>query len=281
MGTINIRLFDAERQKLTGSVDLTVTEVRSGTVVAHERNAGAGKTFRVEGLKPTEVYEVRVFPVRHRPIGRFATVRDGKPTNLHLFCPLHPDRAQPSFPVFANLDQSLIDVLERSVLEADDVPPPATIASSGTTPGERLYKDMTPLQKAGLLNLHRKMDATRVGPRTAWDYLNDIYRARGDRIFANVAIDFRDQVKTGITSGAFEKVSGVAHTPGPGFRHADSFKTPDAFANLQLTFFSTVDEPLRFRVDADIDDANGIGCFKCCGTSLPTATRIRSISTSS
>jgi hypothetical protein len=77
-------------------------------------------------------------------------------------------------------------------------------------------------------------------------------------VFMNVELRLRDLVKEGVTRGDFEKVSGTLHTPPPGYHSADSFKTRDSFGNLQLTFFASDDAPLRFKVDADIDDANGI-----------------------
>jgi len=54
-------------------------------------------------------------------------------------------------------------------------------------------------------------------------------------------------------------VSGSLHTPPPGFGHAGSFKTEEQYGNLQLTFFASLAAPLTFKVDADIDDAKGLG----------------------
>jgi len=54
-------------------------------------------------------------------------------------------------------------------------------------------------------------------------------------------------------------VSGSLHTPPPSFVSAGSFKTADRYGNLQLSFFASLTEPLTFKVDADIDDAAGLG----------------------
>jgi hypothetical protein len=73
-------------------------------------------------------------------------------------------------------------------------------------------------------------------------------------------VSFRDHVRTAASNGDFEKVSGSLHTPPPGFVSADSFKhTAFQAGVLQLTFFASEAAPLRFRIDADIDDAGGIG----------------------
>ena len=102
------------------------------------------------------------------------------------------------------------------------------------------------------------MRHTPLGDSSCWDFVGDLFRVRGDRIFGNVTIDFRDRVKNAVAGGLFRAVDQSLHRPGPGFTAAGSFKTRDRYGNLQLTFFSSIDPPLRFQVDADIDDAAGI-----------------------
>ena len=92
-----------------------------------------------------------------------------------------------------------------------------------------------------------------------WQFVNDLYRIRGDRFFANVRLDFRDQVKTAVRGERFLKVDGGLHNPPTGYTLSDSFKTTENYGNLQLTFFASTTTPLEFRVDSDIDDAGGIG----------------------
>jgi hypothetical protein len=53
----------------------------------------------------------------------------------------------------------------------------------------------------------------------------------------------------------FRPVDGSLHDPPQGFAPAGSFKTFDAFGNLQLTFFA---DGARCRADVDIDDAAGL-----------------------
>jgi hypothetical protein len=178
-----------------------------------------------------------------------------------VFCPIHPLRAlTTTFPAYAALDASLVRVLEASTLERETSDGAATATGNGATPGERLYNSLAPTPKAGLLNLFTKMRNTMSGGRDMWSFVTDVYRVRGDRIFANVHVDFRDHVRTAAGAHEFEAVSGSLHTPPPDFRPADSFKH-QAFQSgvLQLTFFSSMASPMRFRIDADIDDAGGIG----------------------
>jgi hypothetical protein len=74
-----------------------------------------------------------------------------------------------------------------------------------------------------------------------------------------VDVALRDRVKSAEAEGRVRAVSGKLHTPPPGFVAAGSFKTDDRHGNLQLSFFASAAAPLVFKVDADIDDAAGIG----------------------
>ena len=256
MSVLHVRVFDAARKPMTGLVDVKVVDARN-EVVAEVRDARAGGVIKVEGLTAGLRHHVRVFPARHRPVGQLVVTTEGPPTNVHLFCPIDPARASATFPPYEALPESLQAVLDRSTLEVELTPRGPAVPVSVS--GEATYGSLTHLQKAGLLNLFCKMCATPVGPATAWAFVEDIYRARGDRIFANVALAFRDHVKTAVSAGLFDEVSGSLHDPGAGFMHAGSFKTGESFGNLQLTFFASRDTPMRFRLDADIDDANGLG----------------------
>jgi hypothetical protein len=82
---------------------------------------------------------------------------------------------------------------------------------------------------------------------------------RGDRVFADVQVGLRDLVKSAVTNGKFYAAPDRLHQPPPGFVSAGSFKTFDEYGNLQLSFFASGAAPLTFKVDADIDDAAGLG----------------------
>ncbi len=256
MSVLHVRVFDADRRALPGVVDVRVVDARNEPV-AEVQGARAGAVIKVPDLPAGVRYHVQVFPARHRPVGQLVVPSEGPPVNVHLFCPVDPARAKATFPGYEDLPEALTAVLDRSTLEIEVTPrgPALPVSVAGPT----TWNSLTDLQKAGLLNLYCKMCATPVGRHTAWHFVQDIYRARGDRIFANVAIDFRDHVKTAVATGLFDEVSGRLHDPGVGFTRAGSFKTGESFGNLQLTFFASKDTPLRFRLDADIDDANGVG----------------------
>jgi len=166
-----------------------------------------------------------------------------------VFCPVDPERvASVTFHAYATLPPAVRAVLEASAVE--------------TLPGRSgaaLYEALPDLPRAGLLNLVAKMGRTPLpGGGTVLDQVDSLYRVRGDRVFANVEVGLRDLVVTAAAEQVFRPVPGSLHTPDPDFRLVDSYKTFDAYGNLQVTFFSSLAAPLRFRADIDIDDAAGI-----------------------
>lgn len=260
MSTLNIRILNAGRTPLDDTVDVDVTLMRTNEQKARVRNHSGRKKLTVKDLAGGETYLLKVFPMRHRPVGRFVMAPPGaKPLTVDVVCPVHPQRvADVEFPDYNALDNALRGVLERSTLERDAALPPLPPGDAARSPGRMLYESLTRIECAGLMNLFSKMSHTPVGDVTAWSYVTDVYRVRGDRIFANVTLEFRDRVKNAQAGGGFKEAPELLHTPGPGFEPAGSFKTREIYGNLQLSFFSSTTAPLRFEVDADIDDAGGI-----------------------
>jgi hypothetical protein len=260
MPTVNVRVLDARRSPLDDQVDIDVTRLRTNEPVARVRNHDGRKKLTVRDLLPGETYIVRAFPMRHRPVGQFANVSSGNRTTVvELYTPVHPQRvAEVQFPDYADLEPNLRAVLERSTLERDAGLPPV-VAVPDKSPGQVVYESLTRIERAGLLNLFCKLKNTPLGNADTWSFVTDLYRIRGDRIFANVHIEFRDRVKNAVAGGGFREVEGTLHGPPLNFCLAGSFKSLDRYGNLQLTFFASLDQPLRFKIDADIDDAAGIG----------------------
>jgi hypothetical protein len=190
--------------------------------------------------------------LRHRAVAHFLQTGAGPRTELDIVCPADPRRVHAVvFPSYRTLGARARAVLEASVLEH----PPRGVS------GEALYTspELADAPRAGLLNLLAKMGATPLPDgSTVLDHVDSLYRVRGDRVFANVALALRDLVKTGVDARLFRPVDGALHKPDPAFRLVDSYKTPEPYGNLQVTFFASLAPPLRFTADIDIDDAQGI-----------------------
>lgn len=223
------------------------------TVLTNFRNEprhDASKKLTIDGLDSSNGgrYHVQMFPTRYRPAGLFLRVREDERVDHAFTLVPDPDRvARVDFPPFGELGADLVAVLERSSVEGNE----------GLS-AEALYQALGDLRRAGLLNLCAKMKATRFDDgRDVFSFVTSLRRVRGERIFADVQRELRDEVKNSVHGRLFEEVSGALHTPPPGFVRDDSFKTEDDSGNLQLTFFRKQDA-LEFIVDADIDRSKGL-----------------------
>ena len=249
MGTLLVRVGNALRQPLPDQMDIQVVAARSDRLVRAVTGVPGHAEVRIEGLIDHQPYIVKVFPSRHRPVAQFGIPRPGDPVVVQLYAPLDPERVQQtSFPSYEEIEPALRAVLGRSTVEGVD----------GS--GAELYAGLTETQRAGLFNLFSKMENFGFDEhRTVWSFVDRLYRIRADRIFADVQPALRDLVKGAVSEDRFREVSGKLHTPPPGFNEAGSFKTGERYGNLQLSFFVSRTEPLAFKVDADIDDAAGLG----------------------
>jgi hypothetical protein len=256
VGALYVTLRNARREKLDDNVDLHILAVRTNVVVARKRARGTHRfVFEIDGGQP---YLVKAFPSRHRAVGQIILMPFDGSATAELFCPLDPEHVSDvRFPKYAELPIELRRVLDRSIVEGSTSPTPS---------GSALYADLTDIQRAGLLNLFAKMDSFGFDEtHTVWSAVERIYRIRPDRVFADVDVALRDRVKAEVVSQRFHEVSGKLHKPPPGFVFAGSFKTDERYGNLQLSFFSSAQTsgndatPIAFKVDADIDDAAGVG----------------------
>jgi hypothetical protein len=248
MSTLIVKVGNAQRQPLPDQMDVQLVSARTGALVQVARNVPGHAEVTFERLADFQPYIVKVFPVRHRPVAQFAILKPGEAAVAQLFAPLDPSRVDKvSFPAYGAIAPELRQVLERSDVEG----------AAGK--GEATYAALADTQKAGLFNLFAKMSTFGFdAQRTVWTFVERLYRIRADRIFVEVEPGLRDLVKGAIADDRFREVSGKLHTPPPGFAPAGSFKTSERYGNLQLSFFSSQQAPLAFRVDADIDDAAGL-----------------------
>jgi hypothetical protein len=245
--SLTMAFLDAYGQPLDDRVDVVVRSQALNRTIFERKNLDGTKPLTLAGLSPLEVCAVQVFPVRHRPVSHFLRP---SPQTAPLPCPVDPERVKRvEAPVYDDLPSRAHAILQASQLEH----PP-------NLGGEALYRALEDIPRAGLLNLLAKMAATRLLDGSAVsDHVSSLYRVRGDRVFANVTNALRDLVRTAVDARRFAKVDGSLHRPDDGFTLVDSYKTiPDKYGNLQVTFFASLDPPLRFKADIDIDDAQGI-----------------------
>lgn len=246
--TLTFACVDAYGEPLADRVDVVVRSQPRNRTIFERKDLDGRKTIAIGGLDPLEVCAVQVFPVRHRPVGRFFRP-SAQPEKVP--CPVDPERvARLVAPAYHELPTRAQQVLESSRLEHAPL----------NVNGQALYDALEDVPRAGLLNLIAKMGATTLlDGSSVLEHVQSLYRVRGDRVFANVAKGLRDLVRTAVDARRFESVDGSLHQPPDRFRLVDSYKSvPDKYGNLQVTFFASVAAPLTFKADVDVDDARGI-----------------------
>src|SRR4051812_20622595 len=150
MSDLVLRIRDAAREPLDDTADVIVSSPDAGRVVRQKKDHPAKRTLRMTGLSPGEAYLVRVYPVRHRPVGQFVRLPADGSASLDLFCPVDPERVvSVTFPPYADLEPRVREVLEASAVE-----------SYPGLAGLALYEALPDLPRAGLLNLVAKMART-------------------------------------------------------------------------------------------------------------------------
>ena len=241
---LTLRFADVHDQLIGEPVDLTVRHTTSGKTLVARAPASRRVTVRnvVSG-----VYHVRIDPPSYLPSAVFAMVAgngEGDTTVRLAVDAVKVKRAR--FPRFADLLPDARRLLDASA---------ALLGFQGTTSGA-LYDAFDDVRRAGLLNvLAKSADTILTNGRTVVSYLTEVTELRGDRVFAVVPHELREETKNSARAGLFDEAPSGLHHPPAGFTSAGSFKTPDHYGNLQLTFFSNGPD---WVADIDVDDAGGL-----------------------
>ena len=208
----------------------------------------ATKRLRITGLRAdtNNVYRLQLFAPSYFAAGRFVTVSSASVRDVTLTFPIDPRKVlSVNFPMFSELPEDTRALLARS----------SRVLGVEGKQDEALYEALPDLSRAGLLNICAKCGRTRLSTgKTVLSQIGELLEARGDRFFARVPKTLREDTKNSALAGGFNPASGLLHRVPDGFTHAGSWKTPDSFGNLQLTFFAKGDE---WRADVDIDDTDG------------------------
>jgi len=246
-GRLELEFVDVDGRRLTETVDILLRH----RVLDERRSVESHDARRPIGIadlrtEPQGLYILQVTARSYWPVSRFVTVPSSGARREVITLPIRPDRARAVFPAYDEVDDRVQGVLGRSR---------GVRGHEGLT-GRELYDALGDEAKAGLLNIAKKSLAT---PFTNGDDLLPhvtLLDALGDRCFVEVPPGLRDQMLAFVDGDLFRPVDGALHTAPAGFQPAGSFKSLDAFGNLQLTFFKS---GARWRADVDIDDAAGLG----------------------
>ena len=248
---LTLNFYDASFEKVSDSM-----RIRLEHIVLHRNYEVQGATnpaeLTIEHLEAGQGgrYVLWVNPDRYRSMFRIIRITDSEENEEHIVLAIDPKSVKEvRFPHYHELSQELINLLEKSSFEPFK-----------KLRGQALYDapHFDSQKKASLFNLYAKMSATlfRNG-RTAFSYLETLTGIHADRIFARVQQELRDEVIDACAEEQFHEVGGTLHPPSSVYELVDSFKTPEPYGNLQLTF-SCKPETLELFVEAYIDDAGGI-----------------------
>ena len=247
-GNLRLKLVDVNGDNIGGRASLRLRhQVLSDLRIVNDQDAS--KRINVSNLFgiPQGLYRIDVNPSAYLPTSRFITIKASGVTDVEITCAINPKQVKSlEFPEYSTLPDDTRRLLENS----DQVP------KLEGKKGEELYKALDDLRRANVLNLTAKCNATPLANgKTVLSLVEKIVEIRGDRFFCVVPKELRQETKNSAVEGLFNPAPDTLHTPPPGFGRAGSFKTPDKFGNLQLTFFLNGDDCMS---DIDIDPASGI-----------------------
>jgi hypothetical protein len=247
---LRLDLFDVYGKRLGERVDI---DFRHLTLSEHKvvRGVSASKRIVISDLRgsPQGLYRMEIDPPAYLPVGQIVNMKASGFTDETVTFPIDPKKVvDVNFPEYQDLDF-------QPLLESSD----KVLGFQGLK-GEELYNELDDTRKAGLLNIAAKTRATPLSNgKIVLGYIQVLHELRGDRFFATVPKELREETKNSVADDLFHAADQSLHHPPAGFEgftDAGSFKTNDPHGNLQLTFFMKGDECL---VDIDIDDAAGLG----------------------
>jgi hypothetical protein len=247
-GKLRLSLVDVLGKNIGGRVNVRLRhQVLSDLQVANNLDASKKNIIGNLSGAPQGLYRIEVDPSVYLPTSRFVNIKADGVTDLTIICAIDPAKVTGiEFPAFADLPAETQRLLENS----------DKVLSFEGKKGEELYSALDDVRKANVLNLTAKCAATPLSNgKTVLPSIEKIVEIRGDRFFAVVPKDLRQETKNSAVAGLFASAPDTLHNPPLGFTRAGSFKTPDKFGNLQLTYFLNGDDCMT---DIDIDPASGL-----------------------
>jgi hypothetical protein len=244
-GKLKLRMLDVYGTPLKDKASVILRNQIVSSDVINIRDVDASLGAPIEGLLtfPRGVYNVEIGPSSYQSQAKFVTIKPSGITELSCTFPVDAAKVRVvDFPQFNQLPADAQELLGNS----------GNVVVFEGRAGRDLYNNFDDIRKAGLLNIIAKARATSlVGGRNVLQFIKELKEVRGDRVFASVAKELREEVK-----GTFAPVDASLYRAPPGFEQAGSFRTKDSYGSLQITFFVKGED---YVADIDIDDQGGLG----------------------
>jgi hypothetical protein len=246
---LKLELLDVYGKRLGEKVDIRADHFSLNETKLF-RSVDASRQVSLGGLRgaPQGMYRLEIDPPSYAPVSLFVNLNPSGDTLVEIRFPIDIRKINDvDFPHYSKLPAPVRVLLENSKQ-----------VLGFSTNGKELYEALDNIRKAGLLNLCTKAFQTRLTSDTSvLSLLQEIRELRGDRFFLRAPHELREEVKNTALKGRFHEVPGGMHHPPSGYELAGSYKTPDHYGNLQVTFFASCTAPTEWMADIDIDDAGG------------------------
>jgi hypothetical protein len=246
-GKLRVRLSDVRNRRIKEEVDVVLRHRTLAQFTRARLRPGAAATITNLHGRPQGFYQVFIDPPSYHPVSQFIEVLSSGVTPLDVVCAVDPKKVRRlDIPAFEDLEGDA-----KRTLEASD-----NVLGFEGLAGAALFAKLDSIRQAGFMNIIAKSSQTVFSNgRSVASYLQNLFELRGDRFFAGVPHELREETKNSVQEGLFEEVSSLLHHIPSGFTEAGSFKTQDRYGNLHMTFCVMGSE---WRADVDIDDAGGI-----------------------
>lgn len=244
-GTLELELTNVRGVGVQDYVRVHLYDLSNGR--AYNLYHPVNRILQIQKLKaePVAHYAVTLYPRNYRVMNFGVMVIMGQTARERVMLPVEPSRVHRILaPEFAGLPAGVRALLDN-----------ASVEEFAGLQGEPLYNALAdhPDRKACLLNIGAKATAVVLGDgRSCLDHLTGIRQFGYERIYAATTPALLEEVEA---SSIFEPADFSEHEPLTGFAITGSYKSRDAYGNLQLTFMRDGDQ---WAVDVDIDDARGI-----------------------
>jgi hypothetical protein len=251
LGTLKLQLTNVYGHALDDNIDIELRNQSSPSRSRSLKNISASKDIVIRDLAatPQGIYRLSIAPSSYLPVSKFVNLKPNATSEVSIALPINPVKVRRvTFPEYEGLRAEMQRLLEVS----------SNVEGFEGKTGKRLYDALDDIRKAGLLNIMVRSEAISLETgRSVLSGLEALLSIRGDRLFAAVNKTLAASVASSVAGGLFNRVDGSLHVPPPGFTPAYSFKTPDSYGSLQLTFFKNNDG--KMIADVDIDDGAGLG----------------------
>ena len=239
---------DVNGRILQDTVDIKFYNVRLASQRQQFTVPLRGRAAKIKDLPaaPNGLAQVFITPQIYRYKSIFVNVPSDDSGLIHEVFFVDPARAKPKFPLFTDIQSQ-----PRWARLG-------TLLSNSNITTAKAWNALDNQKKAGLLNLHCKMNATSIGGASVvTDLVQKVETFLPARIFSRVDPSLINLVSA--ATHVFHTVPGALHPFNPPWKAVEpenSWKTFDNAGNLQLTF--ATDGKGNFLADIDIDDHQGL-----------------------